>query len=391
MNSSLLSQRSLPRLCLLSAFALLGCSASPPAEEARDPAASASATESPGASPQATAPAVRPALAYTSGPEVLKAFPLETQRILRDAGEVEVLGLICERGPAPQEPRLRHYPITARTVVSGQRRDALLRQVYRGVAEGQSLAMCFEPHHALRATHQGRTVEVVICFECTQLYVYDGRQEPGFAAISTAAEQILEQLLGVDRSRDSRAVGGRPLHEWIEVFSEGPAPGERSGLSADEAAAAAGLAEAMAWAGRSFAEQAGDALRCLGPLAKPALPGLLEALRAPDPFLVLQAAGVCETLGPEAGPAALELARAYERDYSAYLMPAEDTSEEDDEEDDPKLVSADLVQDLRYELLNRLIQLGRAAAPARAQAERWAASENPTVAEAGREILVNTR
>jgi hypothetical protein len=44
---------------------------------------------------------------------------------------------------------------------------------------------CFQPRHGIRATHNGRTVELLICFECTPIYVFiDGKEFHTYTADS---------------------------------------------------------------------------------------------------------------------------------------------------------------------------------------------------------------
>ena len=40
-------------------------------------------------------------------------------------------------------------------------------------------AACFNPRHGIRATHDGKTVDLVICFECFSLQVFLGDTKAG--------------------------------------------------------------------------------------------------------------------------------------------------------------------------------------------------------------------
>lgn len=81
------------------------------------------------------------------------------------------------RLPADAE-RFHGYVVLGKTRVTSQRiRHFLISRFYQGMAENQTVRnACFEPRHALRVTRAGRTVDVVICFQCLQSQVYaDGR------------------------------------------------------------------------------------------------------------------------------------------------------------------------------------------------------------------------
>ncbi|MBL8803929.1 MAG: hypothetical protein JNN27_18135 [Planctomycetes bacterium] len=50
----------------------------------------------------------------------------------------------------------------------------LARLISRGVAENDgSAALCFNPRHGVRVVRDGHTLDLVICYECMQIYVYD--------------------------------------------------------------------------------------------------------------------------------------------------------------------------------------------------------------------------
>lgn len=80
--------------------------------------------------------------------------------------------------------RLHGFPIRGRVELDddGTRRR-LSRSLNRGFAEnghwwtGTMTALCFRPRHGIRAVVDGRTVDVLICFECLKAYVYDDAKE----------------------------------------------------------------------------------------------------------------------------------------------------------------------------------------------------------------------
>jgi hypothetical protein len=56
-------------------------------------------------------------------------------------------------------------------------RDELLSALVKSIAElGRAGFKCFDPRHAIRATHDGKSVDLVICFECGWVLVcIDGK------------------------------------------------------------------------------------------------------------------------------------------------------------------------------------------------------------------------
>jgi len=76
------------------------------------------------------------------------------------------------------------------------RRD-LLRRLDAGMADpDKGGATCFNPRHAIRATHDDRTVDLVICFECGWVYVYlngeERKQEEVDRAVQPAFDEVLK-------------------------------------------------------------------------------------------------------------------------------------------------------------------------------------------------------
>lgn len=364
------------RALLVLLVPLVGCAgptptaprATPPAPQAAPASEDAPALASPLAShiPGADHPRVR------------ESFPDEIQRTLRHAEQLELFGVVCERDAFPGETTIRGYPIVSTAQVSGATRDAVLADVYRGVIEGNAFAMCFEPHHALRAVDDGLLVEVVICFECSQLYVYRNGTESGYATISAAARAGLDRLL---EPVPGSVVAGRSLDAWIDHFGRGV---RRDALEPAEAEAVVALAEPLETASPRYVDLACSALSELGPLAAPALPSVRRALVRQPPAVVDALVDFVVGLGRAGASAVPELVAAYDRDYSAFVLGDDPT---DAQLADPSMVEADAVDDLRFAILAALTGLGPRAEPARALALRLASSDEPTLADAGAALL----
>src|SRR6266511_2767014 len=64
------------------------------------------------------------------------------------------------------------------------------KSLYRAINYGSMPAACFNPRHGLRAEMNGKSVDLVICFECSGLIVYAGK-EKGVAVLSSIPAQRL--------------------------------------------------------------------------------------------------------------------------------------------------------------------------------------------------------
>lgn len=58
---------------------------------------------------------------------------------------------------------------------SGAQR-AIAEIVNRGVRMGGQQARCFNPRHGIHATGSGRTVDLVICYQCSSIIVHENGQ-----------------------------------------------------------------------------------------------------------------------------------------------------------------------------------------------------------------------
>ncbi len=68
------------------------------------------------------------------------------------------------------------YPQLGKTdVPAGSDRTNLIAVLYDGIANGNAIAECFNPRHGIRATQGSNTVELLICFECGQVYTFSNR------------------------------------------------------------------------------------------------------------------------------------------------------------------------------------------------------------------------
>jgi len=75
----------------------------------------------------------------------------------------------------PKE-EFKGYPQLGRArIPQGAERTNLVSALYKGIADGGGIAQCFNPRHGIRATQGSNTVELLICFECGQVYTFSNR------------------------------------------------------------------------------------------------------------------------------------------------------------------------------------------------------------------------
>lgn len=64
-------------------------------------------------------------------------------------------------------------------VTAEETRKKLLTGLKKSLDDDAKMAKCFEPRHGIRATRDGKTVDLVICYACGQVYVHLPDVKPG--------------------------------------------------------------------------------------------------------------------------------------------------------------------------------------------------------------------
>lgn len=105
---------------------------------------------------------------------VFRGIPSDAAEVLRNADSFELLSIDPERGRDDDD--FRGFKVLGRTSVTDPAtRERLYQSLQFGARWNLPLpAMCFNPRHGIRATAGGKTVDLVICFECKQVNVWHG-------------------------------------------------------------------------------------------------------------------------------------------------------------------------------------------------------------------------
>lgn len=108
-------------------------------------------------------------------------LPADAQAILDKAEQFELFSLDPDRrhADAKDKDSFQGWKVLARTTVKdAEVRKKVLAALTKGMADSDgTVANCFNPRHGLRATHDGKTLDLVICFECKRIeVVVDGKK-----------------------------------------------------------------------------------------------------------------------------------------------------------------------------------------------------------------------
>jgi len=96
-----------------------------------------------------------------------------------------------------KEETFHGWKVLGKTVLADKEaRQKVLEALDAGTKDASGSAFCFDPRHAIRASSRGKTVDLVICFECWRIKVYlNGRATGHDVAISDASRPVFNQVL----------------------------------------------------------------------------------------------------------------------------------------------------------------------------------------------------
>jgi hypothetical protein len=129
-----------------------------------------------------------------------RGFPTQIRDVLEKAERIQLFETeVCTPGKGETltpkvKGRLQDCKVLREgDVTEPEERKRLVDEIRVAIETGAASA-CFDPRHGVRAEHNGKRVELLICFECNN---YRGAsEEDSFAgAFSSSAEELFKQIL----------------------------------------------------------------------------------------------------------------------------------------------------------------------------------------------------
>lgn len=99
-----------------------------------------------------------------------ESLPTDVRRILERSERFEILAEVDKDESSEQDSREFH-PNRIVVVRDEKQKKEILEAFYFDAASEDSPAVCYEPHHSLLASYEGKIVEVEICFSCSRFKV----------------------------------------------------------------------------------------------------------------------------------------------------------------------------------------------------------------------------
>jgi hypothetical protein len=106
-------------------------------------------------------------------PKLKNELPEEVISALRSAGKATLYSLEPWEKAAAHDRTLHRYKILGQAELDQGRMRSVIAE-FEAVVSGWDglIAMCFDPRHAIRVTSGGATYDLLLCYECHQLYIY---------------------------------------------------------------------------------------------------------------------------------------------------------------------------------------------------------------------------
>jgi hypothetical protein len=125
-------------------------------------------------------------------------FPADVQSVLDKCDEIELYSLDPARNVDKEKPKeeFHGWKVLGKTTLKKDDRKAVLAALNKGIKESDgTVAACFNPRHGIKATHDGKTVEVVICFECLSMQVNYGDKKTASLTTTGTPQKTFDKVL----------------------------------------------------------------------------------------------------------------------------------------------------------------------------------------------------
>jgi len=124
-------------------------------------------------------------------------IPEHARAILENATQFELLSIGHNPSQRSSAQDFQGWHVLGKTTVKDPNtRKRLVAALVKGVEENKGDSMkCFNPRHGIRVTHDRKTADFVICFECFQVMVYVAGEKEQRFLITDSPASVFNQTL----------------------------------------------------------------------------------------------------------------------------------------------------------------------------------------------------
>lgn len=123
-----------------------------------------------------------------------ESLPPKVREILEKAETFEILAEVKKEN---ESDSLSFYPNRIAFITDETEKKEILEAFYYDASDGYYPSACYIPHHKIRATYQGKNVEIEICFDCSRFNVESplGNFEGGIVRENRKSEDIFKRIV----------------------------------------------------------------------------------------------------------------------------------------------------------------------------------------------------
>ena len=99
-----------------------------------------------------------------------ESLPEDVREILEKSERFEILAEVHADETRVSDSR-DFNPNRIAKISTAQQKKEILRAFYLDAATDEPPAVCYEPHHSIRASYQGKVADIEICFSCSRFVV----------------------------------------------------------------------------------------------------------------------------------------------------------------------------------------------------------------------------
>ncbi len=123
-----------------------------------------------------------------------KKLPEQVKAVLDNASEFELYWLDPSAKANQSDASLYRWKVLGKTLIKdAMPRSHLVEAIESDIERGKEYAECFEPRHAIRASYEGKTVDLVICYRCRWMYVYVDEKRVADIVIATKSTSLFDK------------------------------------------------------------------------------------------------------------------------------------------------------------------------------------------------------
>lgn len=146
--------------------------------------------------------AVKPALELTSKQRKYldESIPAKVRKVLENSDRFELLGEF-DKEESHESDNRSFNPNRLVVIGSDDEKRRILEAFYFDASREDSAAICYEPHHAIKASHLNETVEIEICFDCSRFFARYGPEEYSGTIVREGrrSEDLFEKIFNVQK------------------------------------------------------------------------------------------------------------------------------------------------------------------------------------------------